>query len=702
MFERKKKTEFTGTYYFEGRNDEKVRERKKRENNTFKRMVGLMGLIVVMMGLMAVRLIYIQANQTDYYAAKLVTYQTTSKTQDVPRGQMYDRNGVLLVGSEATNVIIYYPPKDIESEYEVTMAEVIAEHFELDLSSLTIRDKQDMYLRDVGDNGDSLITDEERQQYQEGTLDDTAIYNLKLERITEDMINAFYENPEHLDLETAYVYTLMKKDSTGGNVIIEDASAEDIAFIGERSNILRGFTYTHDYNRVYPYGEAMRSVFGRVSSKTQGIPESESATLLALDYQMDSRVGVSGLEQEYESLLKGNRSTYSISYDENNNPIIQSLTTGSKGYDLQLAIDWELQEYVSQLLEEQLRASSQRNDNQYVDRAFFMLMDPNTGDILAMCGKLLDRTTGEIYDYADGNYLEAFAFGSAVKGATVYMAYKNDIYTEGEMIYDEPLYIQGTPMKASWTRTAMGNLDEVHALAQSSNVFMFKLGIRLGNGTYIPNGPLNIDPEAFTLLKNAFGELGLGVTTGLDVPYEEVGFQGGYSTPADGNILDAVIGQYYTYTPVQMAQYVSAIANGGKRIQPRLVTEAFTTVDGQRVTVYSNDVTVLDDLSAEETAFERIRLGFWTGVNESGLLTGLRKSNYELAAKSGTAEVFDSNGVDYPNKSLIAFAPYDNPRIASSCIVPRESNGATCQNILGSIYDKYFEKYGLETNETEE
>ena len=136
-------------------------------------------------------------------------------------------------------------------------------------------------------------------------------------------------------------------------------------------------------------------------------------------------------------------------------------------------------------------------------------------------------------------------------------------------------------------------------------------------------------------------------------------------------------------------------------MEHHIVKEAYTYSNNQRSTVYTNSPKVIDDLSEEyQTAFDRIRLGFWTGVNDSsGILTGIKKDNYVLAAKSGTAEKFDQYGVDYPNKALIGFAPYESPRIASSCIVPRESSGATCQNIIGSIYDKYFEKYGLPSSD---
>lgn len=697
MFGKKRGVKFSGSYYFKGRNDEKVRERKKREQSTVSRMIGLMVLIGVVMCVIGIRLFYIQMSQSDYYAAKLVTYQTQSKVQDVPRGQVYDRNGTLLVGSEPTNVIIYYAPKGIEEEEERAMAKMIASHFELDLEKLTLRDKQDMYIRDFEDEAETVVSEEEWSQYKNEALSDTDIYNLKIDRITEESILNAY-SASAISLEEAYVFTLMNKDVNGGNVIIENASSTDIAFIGERQEMLRGFTYSHDYTRSYPYGTAMKSVFGNVSTKTQGVPLDESNKLLALGYQLNSRIGISGLEKEYESLLSGNGATYNLVYDEETgNPLLSQLKQGEKGYNLKLAIDWEMQEYVSQLLEDQLRANAFAPANKYMDRLFTVLMDPNTGDIIAMAGKMLDRTTGEIFDYADGAYLEAFAIGSSAKGATVYTGFKYDVYNEGEILYDEPIYIQGTPPKMSWTKAAMGNMNEVSALAQSSNVFMFKIAMRLAESNYVPYQPLYVNYEAFDKMKRSFGELGLGVKTGIDVPNEARGYQGGEREPDPGHILDASIGQYYSYTPIQMAQYVSTIANGGKRIKPRLVTEAYTNVDGKEVSVYTNNVEVLDDNSDQTVAFDRIQQGFLQGVYGSeGILKGVRRPNYTIAAKSGTAEVFDETGTDYANQALIAFAPYENPRLAYACMSPRQASGASvCQTIVGPIYDKYFEKYGL-------
>ncbi len=117
----------------------------------------------------------------------------------------------------------------------------------------------------------------------------------------------------------------------------------------------------------------------------------------------------------------------------------------------------------------------------------------------------------------------------------------------------------------------MGTINELTALKQSSNVYMFKTAIAIGGGVYRPHAPLRINPEAFATIRHYFSQFGLGVKTGIDLPNELSGFQG--QSTRGGFLLDLAIGQYDMYTPMQLAQYVSTIANGGYRMKPQLVKE---------------------------------------------------------------------------------------------------------------------------------
>ena len=328
-------------------------------------------------------------------------------------------------------------------------------------------------------------------------------------------------------------------------------------------------------------------------------------------------------------------------------------------------------------------------------------MNPNNGDIISMSGKQR-LESGEIIDYASGAYMNAYAIGSAFKGGTIYSGYKHNFITPDTIFMDTAagIKIKGTPSKHSWDRGGLGPLTDIKALSLSSNIYMYYIAFKLGNATYEYDQPLIINEEAFDILRKDVGELGLGVKTGLDVPYESLGYRGLITSRQPGNLLDFSIGQYDTYTTVQMAQYISTIANGGKRIQPHLFLDSFNeNQDGEIVTLLTHKTKVLDDVSQYKTAFKQIQAGFREGV-----VTGLANyvdGSYNPAGKTGTAQVYvDGNMNDYVNKTFVGYAPYDNPMITVSCISERQgvNESAACSMIAKATFEKYFSKYKIKNS----
>src|SRR5690606_38958785 len=125
-------------------------------------------------------------------------------------------------------------------------------------------------------------------------------------------------------------------------------------------------------------------------------------------------------------------------------------------------------------------------------------------------------------------------------------------------------------------------LNDHTALVRSSNVYMYKIAIAIGDGQYRRGQSLIIDKEkAFREMREHFSQFGLGIRTGLDLPGEQIGFRGSVEEAHGGNVLDFAIGQYDSYTPLQLAQYVSTIANGGYRMQPHIVKEIREPSDGK-------------------------------------------------------------------------------------------------------------------------
>ena len=683
---------------FYGALEQEREQKNKQDNIVSRRLIVLLCFIIAITSVMAARLALIQFKDSDELAVKLEKYGTATYSTDAPRGEIVDRNYVKLV--QNTNVICatYYAPKKIKDEQLKTSAKFLAKTINLDTSSISTRNKKDYFIIAYPDLADELVSDEEKAKLKDQNNYDSALLNLQIERITDEMLEEYMDENT---LKYTHFYYLMKSRSSGSSVLAEGISEEEASIIGENIDILPGIDVTTDWSRQYVYDREFSQVLGRVTTKKQGLPSEMKNELLALGYQNDSRVGVSGLEAQYENILRGSDSSYTLNYDSSGNPIVTSTKSGTAGSNIRLSIDWELQQFADSIIEEEL--VKMNSQNKFFNKMFFTLMDPYTGEIIVMSGKIINKETGEVTDYAAGNYLDANLIGSTIKGGTLYTAFKEGVITPGTTFMDEPIKIKGTKEKKS--HRDLGLINEIDALAYSSNVYMFRIAMLLGGANYVYDGPLKINDEAFETLRRDLGELGLGVKTGIDIPNEAFGYRGSKRT--GGYLLDASIGQYDTYTNIQLAQYACTLANGGKRIKPHLFLDSYVTdADGLANANYTVKTEVLDDVSEQTTAFSQIKQGMRACVTRSsGTCNAYWSSKpYVTYAKTGTAEDYTGTGeTDYPNHLQIGYIQADEnsePIVAFACIAIRQttaSNGSSSSAPLISqqIIDKYVEKYGL-------
>src|SRR5699024_847921 len=218
---------------------------------------------------------------------------------------------------------------------------------------------------------------------------------------------------------------------------------------------------------------------------------------------------------------------------------------------------------------------------------------------------------------------------------------ENDIISPGTVFVDKPLRFKGSPSKSSVT--TLGAVNDQDALRRSSNVYMFYIAMQLGGELRNPfpdNGILKSDPASIQQLRNTFNQTGLGVKTGIDFPYEAVGVIG--ENPQAPNVLDFAIGQYDTYTTMQLAQYVSTIANDDYRVKPNSVRDKNkSSVDKEVGTIYkSNENEVINKMNIKDSELKRIQDGFRGSFQSEGG-TGYSYwsgKNYNPAGKTGTAE----------------------------------------------------------------
>ncbi|MBV4168132.1 peptidoglycan D,D-transpeptidase FtsI family protein [[Clostridium] innocuum] len=669
----------------------------KTQNDYFKivnRRIFIFGIIICLIfAVVSVRLVFLQIRNQEDYAAKLENYSSQKQTDSTARGEMVDRNGKVIAKTVSSHNIVYFPPKDTTSEEQWKLAQTFAKDFKVDHKGMTNSDYQDLYMflhkdeKGNKDSGKNLLSEQEKE-----TLTAEEQEKKIRSRITMKMVNELADD----DIKDAFsVYLSMRKLPNNQNkVILEDVDSDSVAKLMENKDKYRGFDVNlGSWKREYPYKDTLRDVLGSITTSKQGVPSELRSYYEAMGYSLTDRVGQSGLEKQYEDLLSGTPRVSEISYDSDGTAIMNETSSGKNGYDLHLTIDVELQKKVDDILEDTLKKYAGTAGREKFKKAIVVLMNPQTGEIYAMSGKYLDED-GKIQNYSSGAYLDAFASGSVVKGATVYMMLDQGIQTRYSTEQDEQMKIAGTPFKQSFN--TYGTVNSIRALAVSSNVYMFKSVIKLAGGNYVYNQPLGITNEmaqkTFKLMRNYYSMFGLGTKTGLDVPNEAQGFTGNTMNP--GLLLDYSIGQYDNYTPIQLVQYAATIANGGKKVQPKLVNTA--TEVNTDYTVYENKTQVLSALPGSKEDLETIQMSFREVVAGEHAIDPIKSLDVQVAAKTGTAEV-----EDFTNASLVGYAPYDKEaKVAFACSVPESATndqsvaGNLCAyNIMPEVLKEFFKKY---------
>lgn len=669
----------------------------KTQNDYFKivnRRIFIFGIIICLIfAVVSVRLVFLQIRNQEDYAAKLENYSSQKQTDSTARGEMVDRNGKVIAKTVSSHNIVYFPPKDTTSEEQWELAQTFAKDFKVDHKGMTNSDYQDLYMflhkdeKGNKDSGKNLLSEQEKE-----TLTAEEQEKKIRSRITMKMVDELADD----DIKDAFsVYLSMRKLPNNQNkVILEDVDSDSVAKLMENKDKYRGFDVNlGSWKREYPYKDTLRDVLGSITTSKQGVPSELRSYYEAMGYSLTDRVGQSGLEKQYEDLLSGTPRVSEISYDSDGTAIMNETSSGKNGYDLHLTIDVELQKKVDDILEDTLKKYAGTAGREKFKKAIVVLMNPQTGEIYAMSGKYLDED-GKIQNYSSGAYLDAFASGSVVKGATVYMMLDQGIQTRYSTEQDEQMKIAGTPFKQSFN--TYGTVNSIRALAVSSNVYMFKSVIKLAGGNYVYNQPLGITNEmaqkTFKLMRNYYSMFGLGTKTGLDVPNEAQGFTGNTMNP--GLLLDYSFGQYDNYTPIQLVQYAATIANGGKKVQPKLVNTA--TEVNTDYTVYENKTQVLSALPGSKEDLETIQMGFREVVAGEHAIDPIKALDVQVAAKTGTAEVGD-----YTNASLVGYAPYDKEaKVAFACSVPESATndqsvaGNLCAyNIMPEVLKEFFKKY---------
>ena len=594
---------------------------------------------------------YLRFFKYDYYQNEYVKLNQKYVYGNVaPRGRILDRNGKLLVDNVSVNSIYYRDLGEISKDDVAIYLSNILEQKEK-ASDMELK----KYYMERNDTN-FLLSDEELEDFSYRRLSVKEVEELKLSRM-DDIIKTYSDEDGYV----IHLYSILNKGyAYAKKEIISDISSKECALVNELN--IDGLECDDGIKRVYLY-DTMNALYGSVGN----ISLENKEYYLSKGYALDDQVGLSYLEKEYDDYLRGEKAVYIVNDDKSLTKIKDSV----KGNDIYLSIDIDLQLKINDVIKKYLDKKDKYRNTDYYNTSYVIVSNPNTGEILASSG--ISNVKDEYYDVTSNILTSSFTVGSIIKGASMTVGYQNNLVDIGKKINDSCVKLYQVPTKCSFKR--LGYLDDISALKWSSNYYQFMLAIKLVGKKYRFDMKLGASEENFNTYRDTFKSFGLGTSTGIDLKNESYGITG--KNYADDLYLNLSIGQYDTYTALQLINYINTIATSGKRYSLHYLSKVMS---GDEV-IYNYEPVILNEVSSN---FERIHKGFYEVMNH-GTGSGYTDLKYKPAGKTGTSEVVYSKDVTTINQTYAMFAPYDNPKYSIVVISPNVSYNNDKNNYIAPI-----------------
>ncbi|ADH99821.1 peptidoglycan D,D-transpeptidase FtsI family protein [Salisediminibacterium selenitireducens] len=636
-------------------------------------------LVFILFSALILRLGVVQIVQGEEFQEVVERTNSEITPVEAPRGLVYDRHGNLLVGNEHIHTVTFTNRRTSAQEM-LDVSLLLSDLIDVDTDHV-FESRYEQERRDFW----SVLYDEEfedklpLEEAQAREMSDGDVYRERIDAITDQDLEMVTDQ----EWEAFAVWRELRQGMNNVPHKISSVSHEEAARIMENMENLPGIDVIRDAERVYPFGSYLRGILGNVGS----IRSENLDQFLSQGYERTDRVGTTYLEAQYESVLRGRPGSIETFTDSDGNhtePPVER--QGSRGNDLMLSFDLELQQRVEDLVD----SITMERSGSFVAEpdAHVVMMEPDTGDILAMYGNgSTSPPMGQSYE-----------MGSTVKGATLLTGYNHGLITPGEVIVDRPttLGVGGGGTISSVVN--MGAINDLQALERSSNIYMATVAMRLVGYTPGVSTSWGSYQFGYDWIRQQFGEFGLGVSTGIDLPGESTGIVG-QNISQPGNMVFLTYGQYDTYTPLQLAQYTATIANDGVRVAPRVVTEIRepSNVRGEIGPVAEvKKPKIMNIIDTDPSYFDRIKEGFYRVVyGDRGTARAyFQNRDYTVGGKTGTAQSF-YDGQSVNNQTFVAFAPFDEPEVVISVVVPfvstAEGNAGIANTIAEAALDAYFD-----------
>ncbi|MBS33610.1 MAG: hypothetical protein CMO68_04300 [Verrucomicrobiales bacterium] len=505
--------------------------------------------------------------------------------------------------------------------------------------------------------------------------------------------------------------------------VIQDLSPEQLAKFVEQIHSVPGVDLSVNPVRTYPNGDMAFHTLGYL--RRDDNPDSDVGTQPRFRYRLPDYIGVDGLEGVYDGLLRGVAGGKSIRVNNISYRTSEDIWAWPEsGHDMALSIDRDIQ----------LAAEAALRANGPETRGAVVVMEPDTGDLLALVSlpgfdsnkfitgfsraeitQLNDERLNRWLNRATGSGGVAYPPGSIFKIISAVAYLEEGLLDSDEKVYN-PGYFrkQGLYPHYSLDDTAPpGDYDFVRAFKRSSNTYFIHYALT-------PDGRTDLWRQGKRVLLDWGNRFRLGQKTisslpdGLASPLREGGGyfpergnelkrknQFGDEVPwAPGDVANLCIGQgEITVTPLQMAVMTSAVANGGKVLQPRLVTHVDSRQDFGQAQNHLIPVTTHSDLNLKPSTVKLLHKAMLADVaDRDGSGRAAQVPGLAIGGKTGTAQIMVPTGQFHPRTGMrlfrtdhitwfVSFAPVESPRYTVVVMVESgESGGTTCAPIAGAIY----------------
>lgn len=647
------------------------------------------------------RLLSLQIANSDYYKELAVPRNTKSVLVETTRGEIVDRNGTRLVANRPVNCIRLNRsllPYGKENETLLTLLRFF------DSKGVSIYDA--MPVGDVSPYRFSYPKDssDERQLKtfsRTAELKDdfnySSLYEFCLERYKVEKNIANTASDSEIRRVVGLRYTLEANDFSiyTPYILVENA---DIVLISELSEILHtmpGVETATTTERYYPGGSLAAHILGR----TGPIFPEEAEEYIQKGYSLGATVGKDGAESAFEDYLKSKNGFKIVEYSADGKDILNENYSEKNapvfGKTVTLTLSAGMQKEAEDALKQTIDAiniSNIRSGNPNRASGAVVAQNPNTGEIYVSASyptydqntyrqtvsdmltdksrPLLNRATKGIYPP-----------GSTFKIATAAAALSEGIINANTSIYDSGIYREYEDYQPHcwyFDRYGVGHgwQNVVDAIMNSCNIYFFETGRRLGT-------------EA---LNSYAARLGLGDKTGIETG-EEKGILAGPEYRASqgrtwgpGDLIQSAIGQSdNSFTPVQLASFMSTVVNGGTRYKSHILKSVNDFSTGEVIVEAKPEV--VDKIEIADEHLELLKRGMKSVVEDGTAASVFMGYEHSVGGKTGTAQ----RGSGDDNAVFAGFAPYETPEIVVSVVIEAGEHSYTAARVAKSVFDYYFD-----------